>query len=231
MYGHGLAAIALCEAYGMTRDPALREPAQRAVDFIVKAQHAPSGGWRYLPNTPGDTSVLGWQVMALKSGEMAALTVPAATWEGVRRWLASVESKTPSGGLFGYMSATPTPAMTAQGLLCLQLMGARRDDPRVLAGANYLLQNPPRQVLQTSYYWYHAVQVMYALGDKHWKAWNEPLRDMLVSTQITKGPMAGSWNPTDAREQAGGRICSTSLRLLMLEVYYRRLPLYRQLEQ
>ncbi len=231
MYGHGLAAIALCEAYGMTRDPRLREPAQKALDFITRAQHAPSGGWRYAPNTPGDTSVLGWQVMALKSGEIAGLSVPPKTWEGARRWLASVQANPPAGGLFGYLGPAPTPAMTAQGLLCLQLMGARRDDPRLVAGANYLLQHLPRKGADTSYYWYHAIQVTYAMGGKHWRAWNEPLRDMLVATQLTQGPLAGTWDPLDARERTGGRICATALRLLMLEVYYRRLPLYRQLEQ
>ncbi|HPP52144.1 MAG TPA: hypothetical protein PK777_04265, partial [Thermoguttaceae bacterium] len=47
LYSHGIAAIALCEAYGMTRDPALRQAAERAVGFIVAAQHPTRGGWRY----------------------------------------------------------------------------------------------------------------------------------------------------------------------------------------
>jgi len=64
----------------------------------------------------------------------------------------------------------------------------------------------------------------------HWKAWNDRLRDHLIKTQSVKGALAGSWAPVDARERAGGRICSTALRLLMLEVYYRHLPLYRQLK-
>src|SRR5262249_11384961 len=55
MYGHGLATIALCEAYGLTSDPLLKNPAQRAIDYIVKAQHF-AGGWRYQPNQAGDTS-------------------------------------------------------------------------------------------------------------------------------------------------------------------------------
>lgn len=231
MYGHGLAAIALCEAFGMTKDPQLHGPAQKALDFIVRGQHAASGGWRYQPNTPGDTSVLGWQVMALKSGELAGLTVPPQALEGAQRWLKSVEGNQPVGGLFGYQTPTPTPAMTAQGLLCLQLMGARRSDPRLVAGADYLLRNLPQRNVDTSYYWYHATQVMYHMQGKYWKAWNERLRDLLVSTQITQGPMSGTWDPVDAREKTGGRICSTALRLLMLEVYYRHLPLYQQLEK
>ena len=46
MYGHAIATIALCEAYGMTRDPKLLAPAQKAIDYIVKSQSA-AGGWRY----------------------------------------------------------------------------------------------------------------------------------------------------------------------------------------
>ncbi|HJT77598.1 MAG TPA: prenyltransferase/squalene oxidase repeat-containing protein, partial [Gemmataceae bacterium] len=231
MYGHGMASIALCEAYGMTQDVKLRGPAQKALDYIVRAQHGPTGGWRYYPNMAADTSVVGWQVMALKSGEMAGLNVPPQALDGVKRWLRSVEGNRPVGGLFGYQSPNPTPAMTAQGLLCLQYLGTRRDDPRMRAGTDYLLAHLPQRGVESSYYWYHATQVMYHVQGKHWKAWNDKLRDLLVSTQATQGGLAGSWQPTDAREKVGGRLCATSLRLLMLEVYYRHLPLYQQLEK
>ena len=39
MYAQGIAAIALCEAYAMTRDESLRSAAQLAIDFICHAQH------------------------------------------------------------------------------------------------------------------------------------------------------------------------------------------------
>ena len=51
MYDHGLAAIALCECYGMSNDPALRPHAQAALNFIVDAQDPKGGGWRYEPRT------------------------------------------------------------------------------------------------------------------------------------------------------------------------------------
>jgi hypothetical protein len=226
-----MAAIALCEAYGMTQNAKLHGPAQKALDYIVKAQHPATGGWRYKPNQPADTSVVGWQMMALKSGEMAGLPAPPGAFQGIKRWLTSVEGNRPVGGQFGYQSANPTPAMTAQGLLCLQYLGARRDDPRMRAGADYLLKRLPRSGAETTYYWYHANQVMYHMQGKHWKAWNDKLRDLLVSTQEMRGNASGSWKPVDSREQPGGRVYATALRLLMLEVYYRHLPLYQQLEQ
>src|SRR5262249_35088122 len=79
MYGHGLAAIALCEAFGVSADPRLKSSAQRALNFIVNAQNQ-RGGWDYSPRgNRNDTSVGGWQLMALKSGPMAGLDVPART--------------------------------------------------------------------------------------------------------------------------------------------------------
>ena len=65
----------MCEAYGLSQDPGLRRSAQKAINYIVNAQHD-GGGWRYGPARPGDTSVTGWQIMALKSGQMAGLDVP-----------------------------------------------------------------------------------------------------------------------------------------------------------
>jgi hypothetical protein len=231
MYSHGIAAIALCEAYGMTGDPALREPAQKALDFIVWAQHKPSGGWRYQPNQAGDTSVVGWQLMALKSGEMAGLDVPQATLDLTTKWLDSVEGAGSQAGRFGYQGRSGTPAMTAEALLCRQFLGIRRNDPSMKAGAAYLLEHLPRAGHETSYYWYYATQVMYHMQADYWEPWNEHLRDLLVKSQERSGAEAGTWDPKDQWEERGGRLYATSLRLLMLEVYYRHLPLYRQLEE
>ncbi len=231
MYSHGIAAIALCEAYGMTEDLKLKSAAEKALDFIVKAQNQSTGGWRYLPGEAGDTSVVGWQMMALKSGEMAGLAIPPRSIVLLDKWLRGVEGNKPVGGLFGYTNASVRPSMTAEGLLCLQFMGVDRNDPRMRAGADYLLQNLPRaNQKNTSYYWYYATQVMYHMQGKYWEAWNEPLRKQLVRTQKASGQLAGTWDPADNWENQGGRIYATAMKLLVLEVYYRHLPLYDQLD-
>lgn len=231
MYSHGIASIALCEAYGLSEDPNLREPAQRALNYIVAAQNQGTGGWRYTPGEAGDTSVVGWQVMALKSGEMARLTVPPAALDLALRWLASAEGQGASVGTYGYTGPGGSPAMTAEGLLCRQFLGAKRDNPSLQNGGKFLLANLPQQDRDTSYYWYYATQVMYHLQGSHWAAWNEPIRDLLVRTQIKDGATAGTWDPRDPWEVSGGRIYATALRLLMLEVYYRHLPLYQPLQE
>jgi Tol biopolymer transport system component len=231
MYSHGIAAIALCEAFAMSQDQELKEPAQRALNFIVSAQHTSSGGWRYNPNEKADTSVVGWQMMALKSGEMAGLTVPTESYQLVRKWLKSVEGKAAPGGTFGYVNRGATPAMTAEGLLCLQFMGESRNSPRMRSGADYVLKSlPEANQKNTSYYWYYATQVMYHMQGEYWDTWNEKTRELLVKTQHKSGGNAGTWDAKDNWERSGGRVYATSIKLLMLEVYYRHLPLYDQLE-
>jgi hypothetical protein len=231
MYSHGIAAIALCEAYGMSQDKELKASAQKSLDFIVAAQHKGTGGWRYNPNDSADTSVVGWQVMALKSGEMAGLSVPVECYKQVGKWLNAVEAKQGPGGTFGYQNRNATPAMTAEGLLCLQFMGTQRNDPKMRYGADYVLRSLPERKQQlTSYYWYYATQAMYHMQGDYWETWNERTSKLLIETQQTTGKNAGTWNPIDRWEKSGGRVYATSLKLLMLEVYYRHLPLYEELE-
>lgn len=233
MYGHGLATIALCEALGVGGDPALRGPAERALRFIIEAQDPGNGGWRYSPRGGGDTSVFGWQVMALKSGEMAGLPIPAATYERARRWLDSVGAG-PGRLLYEYQAGRgPSPAMTAEALLCRQYLGLPRQAETMVAGGSYLKAHLPDWKERNSYSWYYATQVMFHLQGEGWAAWNPKIRDMLVDAQVKDGPAAGSWSPHkpsgDRWGGEGGRLYETSISLLMLEVYYRHLPLYLQL--
>lgn len=239
LYSHGIGTIALCEAYGMTRDPALKEPAQRALNFIAAAQNSAQGGWRYAPGVGSDTSVSGWQLMALKSGQMAGLNVDPKVLDGVRRWLAGAQWSG-DNALYVYRpmaeqehQRTPSSAMTAEAMLMRLYLGDT--DPRTLArGAAYLLSRLPsigvRPGDRDAYYWYYATQVMFHLQGEPWEVWNARLRPLLTSTQIKVGPLAGSWDPNgrvpDRWGPQAGRIYVTALHLLMLEVYYRHLPLF-----
>ena len=82
-YIQGIAAMAVCEAYGMTGDLELREPAQRAIDHMLKVQNGGDdpyrgGGWDYDSATGrNDMSVTGWCVMALKSAKLSGLDIGA----------------------------------------------------------------------------------------------------------------------------------------------------------
>jgi hypothetical protein len=230
MYTHGLAAICLCEAYGLSRDRQIGASAQQAIHFIEGAQNKGDGGWRYAPGDPGDTSVVGWQVMALKSGQMAGLSVNSTTMDGAKKFLKSASSG--QGGLFGYLpGGGGTPTLSAVGLLCTQYMGAQRNDPGIQEGMKYLMANMPDKGGRNIYYWYYATQVLHNLPGYEWDTWNRKMRKMLIDTQEKKGCSAGSWDPAkptaDAFGERGGRIMQTSLSCLTLEVYYRYLPLYK----
>jgi hypothetical protein len=87
MYSHGLAAITICEAYAMTQDPDLLQPAQLSLNYLINSQDPRGGGWRYNPREPGDTSVVGWCLMALKSGKMGNLSVPPSSFIGANNFL------------------------------------------------------------------------------------------------------------------------------------------------
>ena len=246
LYSHGIAAIVLCEAYGMTRDPRLREPAQRALGFIIDSQHPEQGGWRYRPRWESDTSVSGWQIMALRSGQLAGLAVPQEPYNLASHWLDTAQ---PSGDPSRYVylpgfvdrnEGKPSRAMTAEGLLMRLLMNWDRANPHVIRGAEFLLANlpgtdAPDEPLRDAYFWYYGTQVMFEMQGDYWPTWNDRLRDMLVESQQSEGPMAGSWDPSlpvpDRWGQAGGRIYVTAMHLLILEVYYRHLPLYQSLAE
>jgi hypothetical protein len=227
MYGHGIATIALSEAYGLTQDSNLRLAAQRAVNFIVYAQHE-KGGWRYSPGQEGDMSVTGWQVMALKSAQMAGLDVPPATLKKAERFLDSMASPTTEG--YGYVNNNAAPTMSAVGLLCRQFMqGWGPQNSRLIKGVSANIKSTPPGARKDAYYHYYATQVMYHFGGDAWKNWNLKMRDQLVESQVADKAHAdfGSWSSAgDTHAAAGGRLMVTSLNLLTLEVYYRYLPLY-----
>jgi len=229
MYEHGLATIALCEAYGMTSDPGLRISAQRALNYIVKAQHD-AGGWRYGPNMPGDTSVVGWQVMALKSGQMGGLSVPKPTLDGAGRFLDSVMDRNNDG--YGYTGTGSSPTLTAVGLLCREYLGWSPKKVELIHGVDFMKKTAPNT--SNMYYSYYATQVMHHMGGDSWNNWNPKMREALIKGQdqgrAPKKPhQMGSWGPEgDTFGAQGGRVMQTSLSLLTLEVYYRHLPLYRR---
>ena len=156
MYSHGLAAITLCEAYAMTHDRKLMNPAQLSLNHIVFAQDPIGGGWRYAPRTPGDTSVVGWQLMALKSGHMAYLQVPPATIQGAIKFLDSAQAD--GGSRYGYTGPGQGQGTTAVGLLCRMYLGWKHENPALQRGVEYLSRLGPSR--GNMYYNYYATQVL-----------------------------------------------------------------------
>lgn len=227
MYCHAMATCALSEAFAMTSDERLQPAVRRAIGYTLQSQDRVTGGWRYMPSDPGDTSQLGWQLMALKSAELAGIPIPQATRDGIGRFLKSVASGR-SGGLACYQPSRPiaSRSMTAEALVCRQFMGIV-DSPQTQSEASsYVLQELPGTGRTNHYYWYYATLGMYQLQGDPWRRWNEALQTNLLAAQRHDGTLNGSWDPDPVWGGCGGRAYSTALATLCLEVYYRFLPLY-----
>jgi hypothetical protein len=249
MYSHGMASLAVAEAYAITKDPQLLPATRLACQYSLRAMNPRSGGWRYEYPTddPGDTSQFGWQAMLLHSATQAnAYDIGADARSKMLRFLDSV-STGQDGGLATYRprlgsfanSEQATPSMTAEAMASRLLLGYP-----IRAGAAYeaqrlLVANPPGRGQDNFYYWYYATLAMYqmkstpsnqmdaAIFESAWKTWNDSLKFRLCTTQIAEGPAKGSWNPSCVWGAYGGRVYTTALGCLSLEVYYRYLPIYR----
>ena len=225
-YSHGLCAIAFCEAYAMSRDKELMVPAQLLVNETVFAQDPNGGGWRYKAHQPGDTSAVGWQLMALKSAHMAYLEVPRITIQKTSLFLDAVQQD--GGAKYGYQDPGNRRSTTSVGLLSRMYLGWKRDHEALQRGVAYLAKKGPSKT--DIYLNYYATQIMRHYGGEEWEKWNEKMRDYLVETQSLKGHEEGSWMFESGSHhiEAGGRLYCTSLATMVLEVYYRHLPLYKE---
>ena len=207
----------------------------RAITFTLSQQDPISGGWRYKPGQEGDVSMFGWQMMSLKSAAIAGVKISPKVRDRMTQFLNSVRQG-PSKGLFGYRRSVlinghetepVTQAMTAEALFCQQMLGYQRDSASSRESVGYLLQHRPRLAELDFYYWYYGTLAMYQYGGEPWQRWNSVVRETLIQEQRISGAYAGSWDPKGPWGGYGGRLYSTALATLTLEVYYRLLPLYR----
>jgi hypothetical protein len=228
MYCHAMASIALCEAYALTGDEKLRKPVERAIEFLVKARAADGMAWRYSPGEPyGDTSILGWVVMAFKSAREVGIAVPSDIQTGISNWLDKVADGE-HGGLARYtVGKRVKPTMTAEAWVCRQFLGVGGPGASSTEAAASLLENRTDEGTYNFYYWYYGTLAMYQHGGDAWSRWNARVRDEIVRRQHVRGHIAGSWDPDDSQYGTrGGRVYCTALATLSLEVYYRYLRLY-----
>jgi hypothetical protein len=242
LYDHSIAALALCEAYYFSKSPILANSAQKAINFIGQARN-PYGVWRYAapPQGDNDTSVTGWMIFALKSAEEGGLKVDSAAFSDAITWLDEVTDV--QNGRVGYSSMGEqssrevgvndmyprelTEAMTAVGLLCRFFLNQDPKEETVMVQhANLLAKTLPKWDGQDGlsndlYYWYYGSYAMYQMGGKHWRAWNKAMKPAVVDSQETLGSVKGSWEPNGPWGMIGGRVYSTALSVLCMEVYFR----------
>jgi len=258
-YEQGISTMALAEAYAMSNDAALKEPAQKALDKIISRQTPDKAGgyglgWDYVNPNPArmDASVSGWCVMALKSGAACGLNIGNGM-EGAkeylaRAWKACNKDFKPTDPYtdcttFPYTWNSETDAvevankpnthghdMAPIGALCAVFLGHKADDVMLNSMANHIMKYHFPELSKypcNLYYMYYETLAIFQVGGERWQTWNKSVRDMLVNAQRKgDGCFDGSWDftGTDQRIERAGRIMSTVLACLSLEVYYRYLP-------
>ena len=252
LYCHGIAALALVEAFSMTHDAALRPNAQLAINFLVEAQQD-SGGWNYTPEpmNRSDTSITSWAVMVMRSARAAGLAVPKRSWDNARRFMHAVtDYKT---GNIGYCLQGP-PARVTRGCNAMVAIGmATRTylgmpDDQMLSGklVEQIEAVPPHfdetpgscpnwgglshkkgEGHWSLYYTYYATLALFHHGGEPWEKWNKLMREATIPKQRQDGHAKGSWDPVVWDGAWGGRIYTTAFNVMNLEVYYRYLPCYQ----
>ncbi|WP_145096625.1 prenyltransferase/squalene oxidase repeat-containing protein [Rosistilla carotiformis] len=223
MYGHGIATLAIAEAYAMTKDADLYDMLRDLQQYIVMAQHE-KGGWRYQPGQPGDMTVTGWQIMALKSCQIGGLPFPTNVHARAEDFVTSLGSQ--QGTRFGYLEPAAEATPTAVGLLLQMYLNKPPGDAAIMEGCHYLFELGPSKT--NVYFNYYATMTLHHARYYGFPEWNAKLRDFLVKTQSQRGHERGSWHFTDRFGSVGGRLYSTAMCALVLETYYRYLPLWEE---
>ena len=249
-YDHAIATLAMGDLLNMSGDHiGLTRSVRDATKLCLRAQND-GFGWRYgIRPGDNDTSVTGWMVLALKTAKSANLDIPKAEFDrafrGALRWF---DRATAASGKTGYMvpgdegsrlaKVYPEPypyskelsCMTAVGVLCRLFAGESRKSDTIRSGVDFLMRSPPSWLEQKGrststvnlYYWYYGSYALFQFGGGDWRNWNDAMQDALLSTQ-RQGNIDedGSWDPIGEWGVAGGRVYSTAIGAMTLEVYYR----------
>jgi hypothetical protein len=231
MYEHAIGTFALAEACALARhageepDPRYMSALRMAVKYLEKAQHD-DGGWRYNDSVreASDTSVSGWVVLALKSAKEADASPDPAGLDRAIRYFKTCEF---GDGQTGYQGRNMiSEATTGVGMLVQHFLVGKSDSSLVKVAskhlAGYAEQTWGAGRGAVDYYtWYNGTLGMFLAGGEPWERWNKVVRDRVVGLQVNQGCERGSWPPSDRWGNSGGRVYSTSLAILTLEVYYR----------
>lgn len=248
-YEHAVATMALVEAYGVSNDPELRKPAQKAVDVLV-ARQAMIGadeykrlGWDYVsPNAKrNDISVSGWCIMALKSAIGAGLNVGEGMTGSkefiVKAWKSANpdwEKKTDpykDTTVFPYCyngetNVTERDHLSFVGATCAVFLGHKSGDIML----ETLLNEAEKRWIDSgnyknnNYAVYYLGMAQFQAGGERWQKYLNTVIPFAIDAQRkSEDCYDGSWN-WEGQSWHGadtGRVLSTCYNILNLEVAYR----------
>lgn len=228
-YAHGIATLALCEAWARTRNPKAKTAAEQAARRIVAGQQL-DGGFNYGldASTPRrDTCLSAWMISALAAARRAGLDVPGCA-EALQRAAVAIEKnfdfqrqqfayavhyrEDPRQPAAGLLSTTPA------GVCALQAAGAGRSRA-ARAGAKSLRAIPAdytrtdgirRHPLYCRFFTARALNAFDA-GDR--SGWRREMASSYVRAQASDG----SWSaPESSTEKGYGEVYSTLFAALTL---------------
>lgn len=252
MYNHGLAAFVLGQAYGMTDDQRISQVLGRALALIAQTQ-CDDGGWDYraqrMPRGH-DLSLAVMQAKALRSAMDSGLEVsPVVTslaLKSVRQYYRAQSGRKnfddpavrAEPGQFTYDGNSPTLAMAACGVVCLQEFG-EYDDWRIPKNIDLIKLNVERfnadkhngRIPFGAYSLYYTGQAIYQVGGKAWEECYPRLREALVATQaLAPGdPLQDGWWEDAVHVSGGpGRLYGTAVGCFILAIPNRYLPILQE---
>ena len=164
----------------------------------------------------------------MKSSEQAGIPIPPKTRRLMIRFLSNY-SKGRHGGLSAYRPAErPSPTMTAEALLCKRLLNFDVPESMSEEACEFIIgELPDNSQVNNLYFWYyanlalHEEQKAFDSQKKNWSKWNRSLTKKILSMQQKTGKKSGSFPADTLWGPYGGRLYSTALATLCLEVYYR----------
>lgn len=226
-YGFLIGTYALCEAYGMTKNPNAREAAEKTLGRIISGQTA-TGGWNYnmarvTKDGPDDISFGGWAMQAIKAGKMAGIHLPGME-ECIKKAVNCLKKRNYSEKAgFVYRATTNhkggTGGLAGVGCLAMQLLGYAKE--KEVANALNVMRDwqpsldkvysyAPGKPENAQYYCYYAAQCKYQAGMCKdatpanftlWKKWNAEMKALYTKAVITVTDKSGQ--PITVKDPAG----------------------------
>lgn len=230
VYEHAIVTYAMGEYYSMTKDERFKDLLTQAVGYIVSGQN-PLGGWdyQYAKSTRNDLSVAGWQIQALKAAHLTGLAIPGVD-EALDKSMGFIKKWQGNEGGFGYVGPENKLSLTGVGVLCTYFWKQDKDRT-VREGIDFLLgkvevKYKGGKAPADLYGWYYDTQACLMFGGSAWSKWNRMFQDEIVDNQSPDG----SWPPTPGAHMqpnpgGAGPYYRTTLCCLMLEVFYRYMPI------
>jgi hypothetical protein len=223
-YAFLIATYALCEAYGMTKNPDCKDAAMPCLERIIKGQ-SPTGGWDYKINPKSsrdDLSFAGWALQAVKAGKMAGLH-PDGLDECINKAVKCLRTRSfnKAKGCFTYCAGTTAhPGLTPTGCLAMQLLG-HSDKPEVKKALDFMREWHPtfdttklganlgKDCPSPQYYCYYATQCKYQSGmrpgavkgdEVAWQKWNAEMKQLYPKSIKELSVKVKDWTGKEHRQ-------------------------------